>query len=55
MDEFGFTVSPELLLVDPDGNVLGSWDETMNADRCERFLIRLWLRSNKRRVIPGAP
>jgi hypothetical protein len=31
MDQFGFTVTPYILLVDGNGKVLASWDETINA------------------------
>ncbi len=32
MDEFGFTVTPDILLVDGNGKVLDSWDETIKAE-----------------------
>jgi hypothetical protein len=31
MDQFGFTLSPTILLVDGNGKVLASWDETITA------------------------
>ena len=32
LDEFGFTVTPDIRLVDGNGKVLATWDETMHAE-----------------------
>ena len=38
MDQFGFTVTPDIKLVDGNGKVLASWDETLEAAEARRVL-----------------
>ena len=38
MDQFGFTVTPDIKLVDGNGKVLASWDETIDAAEAGRVL-----------------